>query len=122
MRWVYDALPPRPRLRWLLMTVRLSTSNFAGTARTLVAVGTVRLASMFATTRDAAPRRGRRSPVVGGGAGCSAAAAAAAVGWAGAGRAAGAAGAGFSGAGAGGVAAFAVVVADPVAPLVAPGT
>src|SRR3954452_25390725 len=114
MRWVYDALPPRPRLRCLLMTVRLSTSNFAGTARTLVAVGTVRLASMFATTRDAAPRRGRRSPVVGG-AGCSAAAAAAAVGWAGAGCAAGAAGAGFSGAGAGGVAAFAVVVADPVA-------
>src|SRR4051794_15236406 len=119
MRWVYDALPPRPRLRWLLMTVRLSTSNFAGTARTLVAVGTVRLASMFATTREAAPRRGRRSPVVVGGAGCSAAAAAAAVGWAGAGCAAGA---GFSGAGAGGVAAFAVVVADPVAPLVAPGT
>src|SRR5947208_7769349 len=64
MRCVYDALPPRARLRWLLMTVRLSTSSLAGTARTLVAVGTARLASMFVTTRDAAPRSGRRSPPV----------------------------------------------------------
>ena len=39
------------------MTVRLSMSSFAGTARTLVAVGTVRLASIFATTRAAAPLR-----------------------------------------------------------------
>src|SRR4051794_21526564 len=64
MRCVYDAFPPRARLRWLLMTVRLSTSSLAGTARTLVAVGTARLASMFVTTRDAAPRSGRRSPPV----------------------------------------------------------
>src|SRR4051812_33866228 len=61
MRCVKEALPPRPRLRWLLITVRLSTSSFAGTARTLVAVGTARLASMLATTREAAPRSGRRS-------------------------------------------------------------
>src|SRR3954467_5285018 len=45
------------------MTVRLSTNSFAGTARTLVAVGTARLASMLATTREAAPRKGRCSPL-----------------------------------------------------------
>ena len=38
------------------MTIRLSTSSFAGTGRTLVAVGTVRLAVMFAAVRAAAPR------------------------------------------------------------------
>src|SRR5215469_14155679 len=38
------------------MTIRLSMSNLAGIARTLVAVGTPRLASMFATVRAAAPR------------------------------------------------------------------
>ena len=38
--------------------MRLSTSSLAGTARTLVAVGTVRLVSMLATTRAAAPRSG----------------------------------------------------------------
>ncbi len=37
------------------MTMRLSTSSFAGTARTLVAVGTPRLVSMLVTTRAAAP-------------------------------------------------------------------
>ena len=37
------------------MTTRLSISNFAGTARTLVAVGTARLASMLVTTRAAGP-------------------------------------------------------------------
>src|SRR5919206_2949688 len=57
MRWVNETLPPRLRARWLLMTTRLSISSLAGTARTLVAVGTVRLASMFATTRAAGPRR-----------------------------------------------------------------
>ena len=36
--------------------MRLSTSSFAGTARTLVAVGTSRLASMLAAVRAAAPR------------------------------------------------------------------
>src|SRR3954447_17100313 len=58
MMWVNDTLPPRPRRRWLLMTTRLSISSFAGIALTLVAVGTVRLASMLETTRAAAPRSG----------------------------------------------------------------
>src|SRR5690625_246828 len=56
MRWVKETLPPRPRARWLLMTMRLSASSLAGTARTLVAVGTWRLLSMFFTTRAAGPR------------------------------------------------------------------
>src|ERR1700685_3760481 len=56
MRWVNDTLPPRPLPRWLLITIRLSTSSLAGMARTLVAVGTVRLAVMFAAVRAAAPR------------------------------------------------------------------
>src|SRR5580692_12436221 len=38
------------------MTIRLSISAFAGTDRTLVAVGTARLAAMFVTVRAAAPR------------------------------------------------------------------
>lgn len=38
------------------MTMRLSTISLAGTARTDVAVGTVRLASMLETTRAAGPR------------------------------------------------------------------
>ena len=41
MRWVKLTLPPRARRRWLLITTRLSASSLAGTARTLVAVGTV---------------------------------------------------------------------------------
>ena len=40
------------------MTTRLSMRSLAGTARTLVAVGTVRLASMLVTVRAAAPRSG----------------------------------------------------------------
>ena len=56
MRCVNDTLPPRPRRRWLLMTIRLSASSLAGTARTLVAVGTARLAVMLVTVRAAAPR------------------------------------------------------------------
>jgi hypothetical protein len=44
-------------LSWLLITIRLSISSLAGTARTLVAVGTVSDAFMFFTTADAAPRR-----------------------------------------------------------------
>ena len=40
MRWVKLTLPPRARRRWLLITMRLSASSLAGTARTLVAVGT----------------------------------------------------------------------------------
>src|SRR5437763_8127005 len=58
MRCVKLTLPPRPRERWLLITMRLSTSSFAGTARTLVAVGTVSDWSMLATMRAATPRSG----------------------------------------------------------------
>src|SRR6185503_19908762 len=61
MRWVKLTLPPRPRARWLLMTMRLSASSFAGTARTLVAVGTWSEVSMFWAMRAAAPRSGTRS-------------------------------------------------------------
>ena len=56
MRCVKEILPPRARLRWLLMTMRLSIISFAGMVRTLVAVGTVRLASMFAAIVLAMPR------------------------------------------------------------------
>ena len=38
------------------MTMRLSQSSLAGTARTLVAVGTVSEASMFCAVRAGAPR------------------------------------------------------------------
>src|SRR5438552_19054566 len=55
MRCVNETLPPRPRRRWLLTTVRLSMRSLAGITRTLVAVGTARLASMLVTTRAAAP-------------------------------------------------------------------
>src|SRR3954454_10649446 len=61
MMCVKLTLPPRERARWLLITTRLSISSLAGTARTLVAVGTVRLVSMLATTRAAGPRRGALS-------------------------------------------------------------
>ena len=47
--------PPRPRAKWLLITIRLSTINFAGTARTEVAVGISKLASIFVTTRAEVP-------------------------------------------------------------------
>src|SRR5882757_6125737 len=56
MTWVKLILPPRERLRWLLITTRLSASSLAGTARTLVAVGTVSEVCMLATTRAEAPR------------------------------------------------------------------
>src|SRR6478672_287205 len=56
MRWVKLPLPPRERRRRLLMTTRLSMRSLAGTARTLVAVGTDRLDSMLVTTRAAGPR------------------------------------------------------------------
>src|SRR3954454_5749122 len=61
MTWVKLTLPPRERARWLLMTTRLSISSLAGTARTLVAVGTWRLDSMLVTTRAEAPRSGLTS-------------------------------------------------------------
>src|ERR1700729_2287480 len=80
MRWVKEIFPPRPRCRWLLMTIRLSISSFAGTARTLVAVGTVRLAAMFWAGRAAAPRSLLSSASLGGGAAGEACAGAAAAG------------------------------------------
>src|ERR1700709_1455269 len=49
-------LPPRERRRWLLITTRLSAMSLAGTARTLVAVGTCNESSMLVTTRAAAAR------------------------------------------------------------------
>src|SRR5690242_13011031 len=64
MMWVKLTLPPRARRRWLLITTRLSAISLAGTARTLVAVGTVSELCMFATTREAAPRRGVVSTAV----------------------------------------------------------
>ena len=58
MMCVNETFPPRPRARWLLITIRLSIINFAGTARTEVAVGTVSDASIDCTTRPATPRSG----------------------------------------------------------------
>ena len=54
--WVKLTLAPVVRASWLLRMSRLTSSRRAGTERTLVAVGTPRLASMLATMRDAAPR------------------------------------------------------------------
>src|SRR3954468_8248110 len=75
IRGVKDTLPPRERARWLLMTMRLSASSLAGTARTLVAVGTVSDTFMFLTTAAAAPRRGDWAPAATGAAGLAAGAA-----------------------------------------------
>ncbi len=98
MRWVNETLPPRPRARWLLITIRLSASSLAGMDRTLVAVGTPRLATMFSAVRAAAPRnRTTASGAAAGAAGCWAGLPSGA-GWAG--RAGAAAGA-VAGAGAG---------------------
>src|SRR6266849_589598 len=58
MMWVNEIFPPRPRLRWLFITSRLSATSLAGMSRTLVAVGTWRLASMLVTVRAAAPLSG----------------------------------------------------------------
>ena len=61
MRCVNDTLPPRERRRWLLITMRLSIMSFAGIVRTLVAVGTVRLWSMFAARVFGRPLSGTTS-------------------------------------------------------------
>src|SRR3954452_13525916 len=103
------------------MTMRLSASSLAGTARTLVAVGTVSETFMFLTTAADAPRSGDCLPAATGVAGLAAGAAllsvallsvgfaSAVLGSAGLGSAAlGSAGlgsAGFAGAGAGAAAA-----------------
>src|SRR3954453_11973299 len=56
MMCVKEALPPRARGGWVLMTIRLSQSSLTGTERTEVAVGTVRESSMLETVRAGAPR------------------------------------------------------------------
>src|SRR5690606_14268736 len=56
MRWVKETLPARWRLRWLLITTRLSNRSLTGTSRTEVAVGTVRDSPMLRTTAAAGPR------------------------------------------------------------------
>ena len=58
MRCVKLTLPPRVRDMWLLITIRLSIMSFAGTVRTLVAVGTVSDSSMFAARVFGMPRSG----------------------------------------------------------------
>src|SRR5580692_6832962 len=61
MMCVKLTLAPVVRASWLFKMSRLTSSRRAGTVRTLVAVGTDRLASMLATIRDAAPRSGTGS-------------------------------------------------------------
>src|SRR5688572_30812564 len=56
--WVKLTLPPRVRAMWLLMTMRLSIISFAGTVRTLVAVGIVSEASMLVASVLVIPRSG----------------------------------------------------------------
>src|ERR1700677_141022 len=58
MMWVKLTLAPVVRASWLFRMRRLTSRSRAGTDRTLVAVGTARLASMLATMREAGPRRG----------------------------------------------------------------
>src|SRR5271168_5239963 len=58
MMWVKLTLAPVVRASWLFRMRRLTSRSRAGTVRTLVAVGTARLASMLATMREAAPRSG----------------------------------------------------------------
>src|SRR6516164_8767202 len=63
MMCVKLTLAPLVRASWLLRMSRLTSSSRAGMVRTLVAVGTPRLASMLATIREAAPRRMTASSV-----------------------------------------------------------
>src|SRR5215204_3188627 len=58
MRWVKLTLPWPLRLRYPLITLRLTSSNLAGMSRKLVAVGTDRLRSMLAAMATLAPRMG----------------------------------------------------------------
>src|SRR6476661_9995286 len=107
MRCVKLTLPPRERARWLLITMRLSASSLAGTARTLVAVGTVSETFMFLMTAADAPRSGDCLPAATGVAGLAVGAALLSAGLASAGLAsAGLLSAGFAGAGAAAGAAF----------------
>src|SRR5271168_1515407 len=79
MMWVKLTFAPVVRASWLFRIRRLTSRSRAGTVRTLVAVGTARLASMLATIREAAPRNGVASslPAVAGGKGAVAVARAA---------------------------------------------
>src|SRR5271170_6335417 len=63
MMCVKLTLAPVVRASWLFRIRRLTSRRRAGTVRTLVAVGTVKLASMLATMREAAPRSGVASSV-----------------------------------------------------------
>jgi hypothetical protein len=58
MKWVKETFAPLDRAKVSLSAERLISSNRAETLRTLVAVGTPRLAFMFVTMRAAAPRKG----------------------------------------------------------------
>ena len=95
MRWVKLTLPCPVRLRYPLMTWRLTSSSLAGTLRKLVAVGTVRLRSMLVAIAMPAPRIGSPGSSAGT---AGAAAGAGAVRAEGVGALAGAAGAGATGA------------------------
>src|SRR5215203_1564863 len=97
MRCVNETLPRPLRWRYPLMTLRLTSSSFAGTLRKLVAVGTPRLRSMLATMTAPTPRMG--DPVSGDVAGLAAGevAGVAAAGVAGAAAGTGADGAGGAG-------------------------
>src|ERR1700723_3120127 len=68
IRWLNATFPPRPRARWLLITMRLSISSLAGTVRTLVSVGTLSVEAMLTAVRAAAPRSlAACAPAAGGG-------------------------------------------------------
>ena len=58
MKWVKDTLAPLARASDSLRAIRLISYNLADTVRTLVAVGTARLAFILVTIRAAAPRSG----------------------------------------------------------------
>ena len=58
MKCVKDTLAPLERDNDSFNATRLISSNRAETVRTLVAVGTARLAFMLVTMRAAAPRNG----------------------------------------------------------------
>ncbi len=58
MKCVNDTFAPLERASVSLSAARLISSKRAATLRTLVAVGTLRLAFMLVTRRAAAPRNG----------------------------------------------------------------
>jgi hypothetical protein len=58
MKWVKETLAPLDRANDSFRAVRLISKSRADTVRTLVAVGTARLAFILLTMRAAAPRNG----------------------------------------------------------------